>query len=81
MALRGHNAGETLRDELHPQLPGQSASVTAEQVAGLRLSYRMLSLLLARQGYTVDPDLPGMDRPETVEALCRDVYGWAGLEP
>ena len=70
-----------LRDEMHAQLPGQAVPVTPQQVAGFRPSYRLLSLLLTRQGYAVDPDLPGMDRPETVEAMCREVYGWAGLEP
>lgn len=70
-----------LRDEMHAQLPGQAVPVTAQQVAGFRPSYRMLSLLLTRHGYAVNPYLPGMDRPETVDAMCREVYGWAGLEP
>lgn len=70
-----------LRDELHPQRPGQAVPVTPDQLAGFRPSYRMLSLLLTAQGYAVNPDLPGMDRPESVEAVCREVYGWAGLEP
>jgi hypothetical protein len=69
-----------LRDELHPQRPGQAVAVAPEEVAGFRPSYRMLSLLLTRQGYAVDPDLPGLDRPESVEAMCREVCGWAGLE-
>lgn len=70
-----------LRDELHPQLPGQAVPVRPEDVAGFRPSYRMLSLLLTRQGYAVNHELPGIDRPETVDAMCREVYGWAGLEP
>lgn len=70
-----------LRDELHPQRPGQALHIAPEAVAGFRPSYRMLSLLLTRQGYAVDPDLPGLDRPETVDAMGREVYGWAGLEP
>jgi hypothetical protein len=70
-----------LRDELHPQLPGQAVPVTPEDVAGFRPSYRMLSLLLTRQGYAVNHELPGIDRPETVDAMCREVYGWAGLVP
>jgi hypothetical protein len=69
-----------LRDELQPQRPGQALDVAPAAVAGFRPSYRMLSLLLTRQGYAVDPDLPGLDRPETVDAMCREVYGWAGLE-
>ena len=70
-----------LRDELHPQLPGQAVPVTPEQVAGFRPSYRMLSLLLTREGYAVNHDLPGIDRRDSVESMCREVYGWAGLQP
>lgn len=70
-----------LRDELQPTLPGQALTVRPQQVDGLRDSYRMLALLLTRQGYTVDPDLPGIDRPDSVQAMCNEVYGWAGLEP
>ncbi len=68
-----------MRDELHPQIPGESVPVTAAEVAGFRASYRMLSLVLASGGYTVRDDLAGEDRPESVEALCREIYGWAGL--
>lgn len=39
----------------------------------------MLSFVLISQGYDVDHDLPGEDRPETVESLYREIYGWAGL--
>ncbi len=55
--------------------------IAPDQVAGFRPSYRLLALRLTRQGCPVDPDLPGIDRPETVAAMCREVYGWAGLEP
>jgi hypothetical protein len=70
-----------LRDELHPQRPGEHVPVAPDEVSASRPSYRMLWLLLSAQGYAVDPDLPGIDRPQTVEAMCRVVYGWAGLEP
>jgi hypothetical protein len=41
----------------------------------------MPSLLPTAQGCRVDPDLPGIDRPRAVGAMCGEVYGWAGLEP
>jgi hypothetical protein len=68
-------------DELRAVVPGEIVPVTAAEVAGFRASYRMLSFLLSKQGYAINHDLPGQDRPETVEAMCREVYGWAGLEP
>jgi hypothetical protein len=68
-----------MRDELAPRVPGQPIPVTAEDVAGYRPAYRWLSYVLASGGYAVRDDLPGEDRPESVEALCEEIYGWAGL--
>ena len=70
-----------MRDELAARIPGQSVPVTAADVAGYRLSYRFLSLVLAKGGFPVRDDLAGEDRPETVEALCTQIYGWAGMNP
>ncbi|MFO1502698.1 MAG: nuclear transport factor 2 family protein [Steroidobacteraceae bacterium] len=68
-----------LRDELFAQVPGEAVPVTAADVAGYRKSYRFMSFVLAQGGFTVRDDLAGEDRPETVDALCREIYGWAGL--
>jgi len=70
-----------MRDELAAQIPGEAVPVKASDVAGFRKSYRFLSYVLAQGGFTVRDDLAGEDRPETVEALCREIYGWAGLDP
>jgi SnoaL-like domain len=70
-----------MRDELAAQIPGEVVPVRAADVAGYRRSYRFLSFVLAQGGYTVRDDLAGEDRPETVDALCREIYGWAGLDP
>lgn len=70
-----------VRDEITTPIPGQAVPVTWEEVAKFRPSYRMLSYVLTSQGYDVDHDLPGEDRPETVESLYREIYGWAGLAP
>ena len=68
-----------LRDELTTAIPGVPIPVTPADVARFRSSYRMLSYLLTTQGYQVNPDLPGEDRPETTLALNREIYGWAGI--
>jgi hypothetical protein len=70
-----------MRDELSAQIPGEVVPVKASDVAGYRRSYRFLSHVLASGGYTVRDDLAGEDRPETVAALCEEIYGWAGLDP
>jgi hypothetical protein len=70
-----------MRDELSAQIPGEVVPVTAADVAGHRRSYRFMSFVLAQGGYTVRDDLAGEDRPETVDALCREICDWAGLAP
>ena len=70
-----------MRDELIPAIPGQGITVNPEEVKRFRPSYRMLSYYLSTQGYEVNTNLPGEDRPELAEALYREVYGWAGLKP
>lgn len=57
-----------VRDELTTAIPGLPVPVTAAAVADFRASYRMLSYLLTTQGYEVNPDLPGDDRPEIAAA-------------
>ncbi len=70
-----------MRDDLAPRVPGQAIPVSAQELAGYRQSYCCLSYVLASGGYAVRDDLPGEDRPDLVEALCREIYGWAGLAP
>lgn len=67
------------RDELIPALPGQTVAVPADALKKFRPSYRHLSWSLERTGYTVNNELPGEDRPETVRAVMEDAFGWAGL--
>ena len=70
-----------MRDELVAQIPGQSIPVTAQDLAPYPRAYRNLAYVLAAGGFPVRDDLAGEDRPASVEALCREVYGWAGLPP
>lgn len=69
-----------LRDELVPDLPGQSISIDPSEVKTFRKSYRLLSYYLHSQGYGIDSGLPGEDRSDTVEALNRELFEWAAIE-
>lgn len=70
-----------VRDELTAAIPGQTLQVPPEALQRFRRSYRMLSYVLSAQGYTVNTELPGDDRPDTVQTLEAEIFGWAGTEP
>ena len=70
-----------LRDEIAPAIPGQIVTVDSEAVKAYRPTYRLLSYCLASDGFPVASDLAGIDRPDLVDALVREIYGWAGLTP
>jgi hypothetical protein len=70
-----------LRDEMTPVLPGQTVAVDPEAVKAFRPTYRLLSYCLASNGFPVSNDLAGIDRPDLVNALFHEIYGWAGLTP
>jgi hypothetical protein len=70
-----------LRDELVPSVPGQTIVIAPEDLAKFRRSYRLLSYVLSRNNYRVNSDLPGDDRPDTVEKLETEVFSWAGVIP
>jgi len=73
--------GLYMRDELTAVIPGQSLVIDPTALAGFRASYRMLSYVLTQQGYRVNHELPGEDRPEQMAALYRELYDWAGVSP
>jgi hypothetical protein len=68
-----------LRDEIVPVIPGQLVPVDPDALKALRPSYRFLSYCFATVGSVVPNDLAGVDRPDLVDALIREIYGWAGL--
>jgi SnoaL-like domain len=70
-----------LRDEIAPAMPGQTIVVDPEEVKAFRPTYRLLFHCLASGGFPVRNDLAGVDRPDLVDALAREIYGWAGLTP
>lgn len=67
------------RDEMHPVIAGRIPEYDEALIATFRPSYRLLSWCLYLTGYTVNNDLPGTDRPDTVSAIFEEVFGWAGL--
>lgn len=68
-----------LRDEISAVIPGQVPAIDPKAVNAFRPSYRFMSYSLTLSGFPVPDDLPGIDRPDLVNALVREVYGWAGL--
>jgi hypothetical protein len=70
-----------LRDEIAPVIPGQAVAVDPDALRTFRPSYRLLSYCLASGGFPVPNDLAGVDRPDLVDALILEIYGWAGLTP
>jgi SnoaL-like domain len=69
-----------MRDELTPAIPGKSITIDPEALKKFRPTYRLLAYYMTSQGYEVDPDLAGEDRPELVDAMNRELYGWAGIK-
>lgn len=69
-----------VRDELTPAIPGHSVTIDPGVLQPFRRTYRMLSYVLSRGGYEVDGGLAGEDRPDLVQALMHEVFGWAGLQ-
>jgi hypothetical protein len=67
------------RDQLACAIPGQSVSIPPEALAPYRPSYRLLAHCVGRLGMTIRDDLPGEDRPESVAAITRELWSWAGL--
>ena len=68
-----------LRDEIAPVTPEQAVTVDLNTLKAFRPSYRLLSYCLASAGYPVPDDLAGSDRPDLINALFSEIYGWAGL--
>jgi len=68
-------------DELTPAIPGNSIFIDPSELQAFRPTYRLLSYVLNKRGYTIAADLPGEDQPDTVQILMRDVFNWAGIKP
>lgn len=64
------------RDELIPATPGKNIPNIANLVKDYRKSYCNLSYVLSMQGLKPGQDLPGDDKPETVEKLYDETNKW-----
>jgi hypothetical protein len=69
------------RDEIVPVIPGQVVTIEPNELKNFRPSYQLLSFCLMSGGYKARKDLAGIDRPDLVDAVTREVYDWAGLTP
>ncbi len=69
-----------MRDELTPAIPGYSITIDPQALTGFRPTYRLLAYYMTSQGYQVDPNLAGEDRPDLVAAMNNEIYGWAGIK-
>lgn len=68
--------GFYMRDEFVSAIPGQNPELRPEELNDFRSSYRLLSYVLSQQGFPVNRELPGADRPETVKALLDEMDSW-----
>lgn len=59
-------------DTLQPEIPGEALPIDRERWASLRHAYRNLAYVDAG----TSPDLPGIDRPESVRALYDRLEQW-----
>lgn len=65
-----------LRDGLAVVNPSERVVLDAAKLAAYRPTYRFLSYLLAHAGQQPRPDLPGIDRPQTVKPLLDNDDAW-----
>jgi hypothetical protein len=65
-----------IRDHLAPCDPGNVPAINRNELAAYRSSYRFLSYVLARSSNRPHDDLPGVDRPETVDAVRASQSQW-----
>lgn len=64
------------RDELVPVFPGAEIKIDTKQINKYRQSYKNLCYVLARTGEESDQNLPGEDKPETIEKLYYEASDW-----
>ena len=65
-----------IRDLLVPRDPTRMPVIDQSVLQDFRTSYRYLSFILTQSGHAPRMDLPGIDKPETVAALCAGERHW-----
>jgi len=66
---------------LPPVNPSDHLTLNREELQSYRPSYRFLCYTLHSIGRSVDPNLPGDDRPDLVEALYAEAEDWLVKHP
>ena len=64
------------RDMLIPTIPDAKCFVDPAEFASFRQSYKCVSWLFNRTGMPCSDELPGDDRPETVQKLYDEAEAW-----
>jgi hypothetical protein len=65
-----------LSDMLLPRNPSRVPQIDDDALRTFRPSYKYLSYLITKSGRTIQDDLPGIDRPESVAALRAAEQQW-----
>ncbi len=63
-------------DTIVPTVPGRSPEVDTDALSQFRDSYKCLSYVLHSAGYDINNELPGIDRPDTIEAIFKNLNTW-----
>lgn len=69
-----------VKDLLVPCYPECNITIPIEEISEYRPSYANLSYVFSKEGYEINAELPGIDRPETVNKLYREAEEWLFIE-
>jgi hypothetical protein len=64
------------KDALFPVSPNTEISIHSEEIAKFRPSYAHLAYMLNKGGYSINSNLPGIDKPELVNELYEAADKW-----
>lgn len=69
------------KDSLQPVHPTEEHVRAIKLDKNARQSYRCLSWVLAQNGFSINQDLPGTDRPGSGDRLMQLCFEWLGDKP
>lgn len=64
------------KDTMQPVIPSEVIPVDRDRLLSYRPSYRYLAYSVAARGAEPSQHLPGIDRPETIEAVVAEEEAW-----
>jgi hypothetical protein len=67
-----------IRDSIVPVVPGNGSAkgLVLPELKDMRSSYRYIGWLLARAGFTISKNLPGVDDEKSVQKLMDSASAW-----